>query len=1129
MTASISVVQTIRTIMKTITEDGTQNEAPPNTEGYVESDTNADTCCLGKSFIVLQYTNRVAEVYSYDKTLQPKHGVPIVTGATAYDCPKTGRTYILIYNESLFYGNTLDHSLINPNQMRHYGVNVWDNPFDNQRGFGVDLGDGNPIPFEMRGTKIRFRTRVPTSNELMECQRIDMTSKTPWNPDKVRLCEVVRAPEEQAPWKRVIESTHTASRTVYLDPTSVEALLDQIDPILANLNDGRTIGEVVYDPNTEDVPVRNTFLSRHRGASKTEDMIAERFAIGLKRARSTLKATLQRGTRSAILPLSRRYHADRMFERKRLNGLFSSDTIYFPVKSLHGHTCSQLYYHKSGFVKSYHLTRPNDENVGESLTTFISEFGVPERLTVDGAKVQIGPNTSFMKTIKKEQIDYHVSHPRRPDENPAEGGVRIVKLKMYRFIEKYNIPMRLWTYVLDYTIEILNITTNSSRYSKGRTPLEIITGVTPDISEWMDFHIYEWVYYRTNAGLGPRELGRWLGVSHRVGRLMTYWILPKSGRPISCDTVQRVTAAEKATTEVQEQMGTWEESVKHILHAKSSEITAMPDKVPQSHIFDLENESDEFVEEYSRVITDPSLPDADKQGTCAEKEEIIEVEHDDYAGMTVNIRRGGEGSEKRARVKKRVRDDEGRLIGMKHPTNNLLLDTRLYEVEYLDGSSEVLSVNILAENILAQVDEDGHRHLMIDEISDHRTTKDAIPKEKGTFKTRSGATRKVRTTRGWEFYVIWKDGSGSWVSMKDLKASYPYELGEYGRSRGLLEEPAFAWWVSHVLNKTRRVLAKIKSKYWERTHKYGIEIPKNIKDCQRIDEANGNSLWMDAVRLEMKNVRIAFEKHEGKISDLDDYQEITGHLVFDVKLGENFRRKARYCADGHKTEAPSAITYSSVVSRDSVRIMLMVAALNELDLQSADVQNAFLTAPNLEKVWLRAGPEFGDEEDCVFIVRRALYGLKSASASFRAFMADRLDEMGFKSSVADPDVWYRAAVKHDGSEYYEYVLAYVDDVLTIGVDATAIMKEIGERFKFKNDEIKPPSSYLGAKLAKKKLDGIDIWTMTSQDYIDAALQTVQAGIKDTRWKIPVKVQTPIAAGNIPELDDTPELDANEVT
>ncbi len=92
------------------------------------------------------------------------------------------------------------------------------------------------------------------------------------------------------------------------------------------------------------------------------------------------------------------------------------------------------------------------------------------------------------------------------------------------------------------------------------------------------------------------------------------------------------------------------------------------------------------------------------------------------------------------------------------------------------------------------------------------------------------------------------------------------------------------------------------------------------------------------------------------------YTQITGHLVFDVKLGENFRRKARYCADGHKTGAPASVTYSTVVSQDSVRILLTVAALNELDVLGADVQNAFLTAPNKEKCWMVAGPEFGPEE-----------------------------------------------------------------------------------------------------------------------------------------------------------------------
>ena len=82
----------------------------------------------------------------------------------------------------------------------------------------------------------------------------------------------------------------------------------------------------------------------------------------------------------------------------------------------------------------------------------------------------------------------------------------------------------------------------------------------------------------------------------------------------------------------------------------------------------------------------------------------------------------------------------------------------------------------------------------------------------------------------------------------------------------------------------------------------------------------------------------------------------------------------------------------------------MAAALNELDVFGADIQNAFLCAPNLEKVYLKAGPEFGQEQGKWFIVVRALYGLKSAAASFRAFMAEKLDDAGFKSSMADPDV-----------------------------------------------------------------------------------------------------------------------------
>ena len=161
-------------------------------------------------------------------------------------------------------------------------------------------------------------------------------------------------------------------------------------------------------------------------------------------------------------------------------------------------------------------------------------------------------------------------------------------------------------------------------------------------------------------------------------------------------------------------------------------------------------------------------------------------------------------------------------------------------------------------------------------------------------------------------------------------------------------------------------------------------------------------MWINAIKLEMKNVRVAFEDFDGDPNSLVRYTQITGHLVFDVKLGENFRRKARYCADGHKTGAPESVTYSTVVTRDSVCILLLIAALNDLDVLGANVQNAFLTAPNKEKVWMIAGPEFGPEEGKTFLVVKALYGLKSASFSLRSFMAEKLSEMGFQSSLADP-------------------------------------------------------------------------------------------------------------------------------
>ena len=255
----------------------------------------------------------------------------------------------------------------------------------------------------------------------------------------------------------------------------------------------------------------------------------------------------------------------------------------------------------------------------------------------------------------------------------------------------------------------------------------------------------------------------------------------------------------------------------------------------------------------------------------------------------------------------------------------------------------------------------------------------------------------------------------------------------------------------------------------------------------------------------MKNVRPSFELWEKKEGDLPPgYQKIRCHFIFDIKMGEHFSRKARLLANGSRTETPSALTYSSVVSRDSVRIVLLIASLrNDSQLLACDIQNVYLTADCREKIYIVAGPEFGLEAGTLMLViKKALYGLKSSGAALRAHLAETLHNLNYKPSIGDPDVWIRPATKPDGFEYYEMVLVYVDDILCISHDPKLTMKGIQATFKLKDDRIEKSESYLGAQLMTKIIDGVECWAMTSEQYIKAAIARVEAKLAESGQRLP---------------------------
>ena len=126
------------------------------------------------------------------------------------------------------------------------------------------------------------------------------------------------------------------------------------------------------------------------------------------------------------------------------------------------------------------------------------------------------------------------------------------------------------------------------------------------------------------------------------------------------------------------------------------------------------------------------------------------------------------------------------------------------------------------------------------------------------------------------------------VIFKNVKESYPVQVAGYSHHRKLSDEPAFAQWVPHVLKKRDSIIARVKSKYWLCTYKFGRRLPKMVEEAKLLYQQNGNHLWWEAKCEEMKNIRIAFGIFDDQVGDLKGYQFVEFRIIFNIKMGEKF-------------------------------------------------------------------------------------------------------------------------------------------------------------------------------------------------------------------------------------------------
>ena len=179
----------------------------------------------------------------------------------------------------------------------------------------------------------------------------------------------------------------------------------------------------------------------------------------------------------------------------------------------------------------------------------------------------------------------------------------------------------------------------------------------------------------------------------------------------------------------------------------------------------------------------------------------------------------------------------------------------------------------------------------------------------------------------------------------------------------------------------------------------------------------------------MENAKIAFQTIPDGKKPPNGFHYVNCHMVFDIKM-EDFQRKACLVTGGHMTYTPDTITYSSVVTRETVHIALTMAMCHDLEVKAADVLNAYVMVPNHEKILAVLGPEFGDNTCNSVIIVTALCRLKSAGALFWAYLAQCMQALGYHPCDSDPDLWMKTEYRpEDKLQYYSYILCYYVSII----------------------------------------------------------------------------------------------------
>ena len=278
---------------------------------------------------------------------------------------------------------------------------------------------------------------------------------------------------------------------------------------------------------------------------------------------------------------------------------------------------------------------------------------------------------------------------------------------------------------------------------------------------------------------------------------MAQWVLQQNGQIVPWQTLRRLNQEELSHNNLVElaKREAFDAEIKERL-GDSILVPPEPD-VDESELDEYEVE-DSFDEESLNLV----IPVADA-GDSTRKP----INQQSIADLLINaeVLLDHGKTKQMAKVLRRSIDVHGKIIG----NLDRSLMSLVCDVEFPDSAVKQYAANVIAENVLSQVDSAGHHYQLLDGIDNHQRLGNAVSKANAYITTKRGVRRLRQTTIGWRFHCKWRDGTSSWVSLKVLKESNPIEIAEYMTAMGFSDKPEFSWWVLYTLKKRDRVIAAV--------------------------------------------------------------------------------------------------------------------------------------------------------------------------------------------------------------------------------------------------------------------------------------------------------------------------------